>query len=135
VGVKALSVQQPWADAIVRFGKDIENRTWATPYRGLIAIHAGLRMRSWEDFEHLASMIECPSDFFQGVEFETGGVVGVARLVGCVRASASRWFDGPVGLVLAGPLPTIFVPCRGQLGIFDLPGDVTARITIKGALP
>jgi hypothetical protein len=129
--MKALSVQQPWADAIVRFGKDIENRTWATPYRGPIAIHAGLRMRPWEDFEHLASLIECPSNFFAGVEFETGGIVGIARLIDCVRASASRWFDGPFGFVLAGPQSTIFVPCRGQLGIFELPDNVTTNLTVK----
>jgi hypothetical protein len=41
--VKALTVQQPWAWAIVHGGKDVENRTQAWSYRGPLAIHAGAR--------------------------------------------------------------------------------------------
>jgi hypothetical protein len=41
--VKALTVQQPWAWAIVHGGKDVENRTQAWSYRGPLAIHAGTR--------------------------------------------------------------------------------------------
>jgi hypothetical protein len=41
--VRALTVQQPWAWAIVHGGKDVENRTrnLAGSYRGPVAIHAG----------------------------------------------------------------------------------------------
>lgn len=35
--VKALSVRQPWAWAIVHAGKDVENRNWPTPHRGRLA--------------------------------------------------------------------------------------------------
>lgn len=42
--MKALTVQQPWAWAIVHGGKDIENRTQAWSYRGLLAVHAGNRI-------------------------------------------------------------------------------------------
>ena len=38
--MKVLSVRQPWAWLIVAGYKDIENRTWSTPYRGELAIHA-----------------------------------------------------------------------------------------------
>ena len=41
--MKALSVRQPWAWAIVAGWKPIENRTWATDYRGPLLIHAGRR--------------------------------------------------------------------------------------------
>ena len=41
--MKALTVQQPWAWAIVHGGKDVENRTQAWGYRGPLAIHAGAR--------------------------------------------------------------------------------------------
>jgi hypothetical protein len=41
--VKALTVQQPWAWAIIHGGKDVENRTQAWSYRGPLAIHAGAR--------------------------------------------------------------------------------------------
>ena len=39
----ALSVRQPWAWALVYGGKNIENRTWPTTYRGRIWIHASGR--------------------------------------------------------------------------------------------
>ena len=39
----ALSIRQPWAWAILHAGKDIENRSWRTAFRGEVLIHAGLR--------------------------------------------------------------------------------------------
>jgi hypothetical protein len=42
--MRALTVQQPWAWAIVHGGKDVENRTQAWGYRGPLAIHAGARI-------------------------------------------------------------------------------------------
>ena len=38
--MKALSIKQPWVHAILREGKNIENRTWQRDYRGWIALHA-----------------------------------------------------------------------------------------------
>lgn len=42
---RALSVQQPWAWAITSGFKTIENRSWATSYRGRVAIHASSNER------------------------------------------------------------------------------------------
>ncbi|MEU6990300.1 ASCH domain-containing protein [Streptomyces sp. NPDC046465] len=39
--MKALTIKQPWADAIAHSTKRTENRTWTTRYRGPILIHAG----------------------------------------------------------------------------------------------
>jgi hypothetical protein len=41
--MKVLSVKNPWAFLIIYYGKDIENRTRKTNYRGRIAIHASLK--------------------------------------------------------------------------------------------
>ncbi len=41
--MKALSLWQPWAHAIVTGGKRIETRSWATKYRGPLIIHAAKR--------------------------------------------------------------------------------------------
>ena len=38
--MRCLSVRQPWAWAICSGEKTIENRSWATDYRGTIAVHA-----------------------------------------------------------------------------------------------
>jgi hypothetical protein len=41
--VKALSLWQPWASAIALGLKSVETRSWATTYRGPLAIHAAQR--------------------------------------------------------------------------------------------
>lgn len=44
--MKVLTVRQPWAWAIARGFKNIENRTRITHHRGPLAIHAG---KQWDD--------------------------------------------------------------------------------------
>jgi hypothetical protein len=44
--VKTLTVRQPWAWAIARGHKNVENRGWSTTHRGPLAVHAALR---WDD--------------------------------------------------------------------------------------
>jgi|ERR1019366_4441992 hypothetical protein len=39
--MKALTINQPWAEMICRGLKRVENRTWPTNYRGPLAIHVG----------------------------------------------------------------------------------------------
>ena len=41
---KCLSVRQPWAWLIVHGHKPLENRSWATSYRGPLLIHAAKGM-------------------------------------------------------------------------------------------
>lgn len=45
--LRALTVRQPWAWAIVHGGKPVENRTWEMKYRGPLWLHAGARSR-WD---------------------------------------------------------------------------------------
>ncbi|HTG26068.1 MAG TPA: ASCH domain-containing protein [Reyranella sp.] len=116
--MKALSIQQPWAWLIAEGLKDIENRNWSTTYRGPIAIHAGkkldvladmyLRDRGWGERLPPAELLP------------KGGVVGFAEIIGCVRFSKSRWFQGPYGFELALQSRCDLIPCRGQLGLFEV---------------
>ena len=41
--MKALTIWQPWASLIARSVKQYETRSWATQYRGPIAIHAAMK--------------------------------------------------------------------------------------------
>lgn len=41
--MKAITIWQPWASLLVSGKKKYETRSWATPYRGPIAIHAAKR--------------------------------------------------------------------------------------------
>src|SRR5262245_34467015 len=46
--MKALSLWQPHATLMTVGAKKIETRSWATDYRGLVAIHAAKRFRETE---------------------------------------------------------------------------------------
>lgn len=55
--LKALTISQPYATLIAEGFKWVENRTWSTPYRGWLAIHAGcgtqyLSRREQEQFNY-----------------------------------------------------------------------------------
>jgi hypothetical protein len=121
----ALSVRQPWAFAIIYLGKDIENRT-PPALRHInfrdgnrIAIHAakGMTRDEYEDAaDFMASIgVECPP----ARDLLRGGIIGSVAFTGLVKASSSKWFMGPNGIVLADPRPCEFVPAIGALGLFE----------------
>ncbi|MGA2491891.1 MAG: ASCH domain-containing protein [Roseiarcus sp.] len=119
----ALSIRQPWAWAILYAGKDVENRSWPTRYRGRVLIHAGL---SFEGPAHEALLdcaewardagVRAPASLD---DLTRGGIVGEAEIVDCVESSASPWFFGPYGFALRNARPLPFQPCRGKLGFFS----------------
>ena len=126
---KALSIRQPWADAIIWHGKDVENRDWKTSYRGPVLIHAA---KKWgraerEDLGFVEAMT--------GTRLEDksapllGGIVGIAEIVDCVGFMESRWFFGKYGFVLKGARYLPFIPVKGALGFFDWRNRVIAPTT------
>lgn len=120
----ALSIRQPWAWLILHGGKDVENRTWRTPLRGRIAIHAAKTCTESEyqqavHFVRLRFRDDTP-EIPARHELLKGGIVGHVDIVGCVDASESKWFVGPYGLLLANPQVVPFRACRGTLGFFTI---------------
>ncbi len=113
--MKALSIQQPWAWAILRAGKDIENRTWGTKVRGRVLVHAGKRV-DYDAYQWLSE----GTGLVAPRNLPTGGIVGSVEIVDCVCSSTSGWFVGPYGFVLRDPQPMEFVPCVGRLGFFEV---------------
>ena len=133
-----LSIRQPWAWLIVQGYKPIENRTWETQYKGPILIHAGKGMTQaeYQDARDFLNDMRLPTLKLPAFgELERGGIVGTARLVGCVYHHDSPWFVGPVGWVLENARPVPLVPCVGQLGLFMPPGPVVDRVMASGPLP
>ncbi|MFG2001747.1 hypothetical protein ACGFNU_21610 [Spirillospora sp. NPDC048911] len=141
--LKALSVKQPWALAICH-GKDVENRTWETKYRGFIAIHAS---KAFDDVSlAVLDWIEATARLAPGQlhkEDHRGAVVAVAEIVGCHLACADDQIIPGAPPILCSPwalegqwhweldnvcpLPEP-VPCRGALGLWRLPDEVVAAI-------
>ncbi len=112
---KALSVQQPWAWAIVEGLKDVENRKWLTHHRGPLLIQAGLQddLKGWQFLDEMG--IPLP------VDPPTGGIIGVVDLVDCVEVYDSVWAqEGCWHWLLANPRPLRFVPYKGTLGLFNV---------------
>lgn len=114
---RALSIRQPWADRILREGKDVENRPRRFHYRGPVFLHAGANL--------YADLTEQEAKL--AAALPRGGIIGAADIVDCVTASTSKWFFGPFGLVLANVRACQFVPCLGRLGIFHLSDHIAAE--------
>ena len=113
--MKALSIKQPWAWAILCAGKDIENRSWYTNFRGRVLIHAGKVIdKSGIQWLREKYGIKSPDILL------TGGIVGSVEIVDCVSNSKSDWFGDEWGFVLRNPEGLQFRPYRGQLGFFEV---------------
>lgn len=125
--MKALSIRQPWAWLIVNGHKDIENRTWHTRFRGPVLIHAGKGMTRDEyvDAANFALELGVKVPWFG--DLERGGIVGIAEIVDCTSSHPSPWFVGPYGFVLRDAKPLPFMPCKGELGFFEVPDWVIGQ--------
>ena len=89
--MKAISLWQPWASLVAVKAKQIETRSWATSYRGQLAIHAARRPM---DEDGLALLESLPGFvltlMFHGRKVDLspgalplGAVVATGRLVSC----------------------------------------------------
>jgi len=117
--MKALSLTQPMAWAIFH-GKDVENRTWPTKFRGRVYIHASKKLDrehyQWiaENENRLACFLPQPEDLVHGA------IIGEVGIIDCVQNHGSRWFTGPYAFVLFNPiLYDKPIPCKGMLGFFE----------------
>lgn len=116
----ALTVRQPWAWMIIHAGKDIENRTWATRYRGPLLIHAGKGKPTRAEIEWVDQYARDRGVSIPWSQLEYGAVIGQVNLIGCTESHESTWWMGPVGWILADPRPLPPRPAKGQLGLFDV---------------
>ena len=124
----ALAVQQPWAWLIVNGIKDVENRNWSLPekYLGqLVLIHASARPPfSIATARDIVCEIHARYGLPGGLRYPpmgrgVGGIVGMARLVGCTHDHVSPWaIKGQWHIQLAEARPLPFMRCKGALGFF-----------------
>ena len=126
--MKALTIRQPWADAIIHGAKRIENRTRPTKHRGQILIHAGL---TGDRAAVLAGVPVGPD--------KRGHIIGIAELTGCHPGMGCC---APWGMMQAsrGEPPiwhwemdnvtalTVPVPAKGQLGLWNPTAELLAAI-------
>lgn len=137
--LRGLTPWQPWAYAVCRLGKRIENRPWA-PWPAIIgqviAIHAAAKVDPAEERRVADALAGRGLALPPPESLPRGAIVATARVVGCVRASADPWFFGPFGWQLADvvalPGP---IACRGMQGLWPVPPDVAARVLSSREVP
>jgi hypothetical protein len=130
VEIRGLTLYQPWASAVARGRKKIENRGWPPGQdllrqKAYLAIHAGTVYDDRGE-EFLGRFgIQIPQPVVHGA------ILGVCRLVGCVKESEDPMFFGPpyFGWLLsdfhelAQP-----IPCRGFQGTWGLTPELLAAV-------
>jgi len=127
--MKVLSIRQPWAWLILNAGKDIENRTWKTNFRGPFLVHASKGCTKDEYVSAVEFAREALDNSYRPITMPPlkrllrGGIVGSAEIVDCVDNSESKWFVGDYGFTLRNAKELEFIPCKGRLGFFNV--DIT----------
>lgn len=138
--MKAITVRQPWAWAIIYGGKDVENRTRniAGSYRGPLVIHAG-KTHDEDEYYDVQNLLPGGVEIPDSLAF--GCVIGVVDLVDvhqgdCITIdtyccedceqrvrTCSPWAElKSHHLVLENPRP-LPIPSQypGRLGLWELP--------------
>lgn len=117
--VRALTVRQPWAWAIAHAGKDVENRWWATRWRGQLLIHAGKTQPThWEQQVLLSHTGVLPATY------ALGAIVAVAQLTGICPPHRCQCFSpwaepGRYHWQLRSIRPLAQpIPCSGARGLW-----------------
>lgn len=84
--MKAITLWQPWATLIALGVKQYETRSWATPYRGRIAIHAA---KKWDaetlmDFTVPEVWRVMQQHRIRDYDLPLGAIICIGDLTGCV---------------------------------------------------
>jgi hypothetical protein len=151
--MRVLSVRQPWATAIARWEKPVENRTWLTAYRGPIAIHAAsswdrsgesapacldayARLSGAQEDQILSTRLRGRLDSEDQALFPRKALVAVGLLSGCHQcssgscspwAAAGQW-HWELSDIRALPEP---IPALGQQGLWKLPSTLAAAALVQ----
>lgn len=120
---RILSLHPPWAWAILFAGKDVENRSWTTPYRGRFLVHASSKKLSRALLEEAREEIAeksglRPADIPE--EFPRCQILGSVELVDCVEHAKSPWaYPGEQHWKLANP-QRLATPAEDVMGKLNL---------------
>lgn len=133
--MKAITIWQPWAGALAAGIKENETRSWATKYRGPIAIHSaarsvfdGLELITVPTALKIKEALRC-----EWADMPTGCMIATAELVDCIKITPEYaasmtadelalgdWTPGRYAWKLAKvkslPEP---IPAKGQQGLWN----------------
>ena len=137
--MRGLTILEPYA-ALIRLGrKKVENRKWATSYRGPLLIHAGKGPRLLQFMDDGRDM---EYDLTRA-DMRLGMAVAVAELAACYTradimdnkvADNHLWLathehvEGPFCWVLENVREIKPIPFLGLLGLWNVPAELEAQI-------
>jgi hypothetical protein len=125
--MKALSIKQPWAWAVMNlpkeYRKDIENRTWNTKHRGEFLVHAskGFDDAGYERMRWYLKELGYKGHIPTKKEFAYGVLLGTVELVDVTQKATSRWWEGVYGFKLKNAKPFLYpIAHKGALNFFNV---------------
>jgi hypothetical protein len=128
--MKALTIRQPWAHAILNLGKDVENRSWRRNYRGPVLIHAG-SYNERHPRKRLAEYMQRPPSVKSLADLPKGFIVGIVEIVDYVKNSKSRWADkGYWHWIIGNPRRIRPIQCTGRLMLWKPSPTVMKKLPV-----
>jgi len=140
--MKVLSLRPFWAHAVIYFGKDVENRSWATNYRGRIAIHASSNKESAYARSEMVAYVKkemskhlrvVPSGIIYTKPI-SGAIIGTVELVEC-RLNTGMEKSLPFAdegsdyhWILRDSKRCAPYPCLGKLRLWECPDEWVKEI-------
>lgn len=143
--LKVLTLSQPWASLVAIGAKRTETRSWATPYRGPLAIHAAKGFPRWvqdlchdEPFCTVLADANLISAQTAALLLPLGAIIATCRLTACLPTTEARTrlsrgyppYEEDFGDFSPGrwawlledveALPTP-IPAKGALGLWTFP--------------
>lgn len=124
--MKAITVCEPYASAIIFGPKRVENRGSRWHFRGRLLIHAG-KSRKYMGTLNAMELDAWPE--YDESKLVFGAILGSVEVYDCVvlrrQMSDDPWAFGPWCLLLRAPIAFPKpIPYRGALGLFDVPDSI-----------
>jgi len=137
--MKVITMWQPWASLLACGAKQYETRSWATNYRGPIAIHAGLRnpCKAITQISLMNSAYEAlgRTDFS---DLPRGAVIAMAELVGChlIGVDAMGTYIAPKSEATGIYVKSVYIKNENELLFGDwMPGRYAWEFANMTMLP
>lgn len=126
--MKALTIKQPWLALLLSGEKPCEYRSWTTPYRGRIYLHAGAARATGHAIRSLFP------DAPVGALVATALLDGVYRLTESDVGVLTTPYETPLAAEYAWWFSAIEIlpaplPWRGQLGLWSLPMGIEPSLS------
>jgi hypothetical protein len=152
--MKALSLWQPWATLVAVGAKKFETRSWGTPYRGALAIHA--TKHTWQQAAladsdpYRAALVAAGYHTEEHYDLPHGAIIAVCNLTAVLQVPAMAHIQTMVELPPHEPersfgdytpgryawklenvrrleFPVVW---RGAQGLWHVPSDLVALINL-----